>query len=70
MSSSRESAASVGWICGKCGSPLRFGKVNIAYLRSHFAVDLFNCSTCGLVLIPEELAMGKMQEVEKALEDK
>jgi hypothetical protein len=28
------------------------------------------CPKCGLVLITEELAMGKMAEAEKALEDK
>jgi hypothetical protein len=28
------------------------------------------CPRCGLVFIPEELALGKMAEVEKLLEDK
>ena len=46
------------------------GKVDISYLGSSFPVDLLQCPRCGLVLIPEELAMGKMNEVEKALEDK
>jgi hypothetical protein len=59
-----------GWTCADCGVPLELGKVNIAYLGSSFPVDLFKCPNCGLVLIPEELALGKMVEVEKALEDK
>jgi hypothetical protein len=59
-----------GWACANCGVPLELGKVNIAYLGSSFPVELLKCPNCGLVLIPEELALGKMAEVEKALEDK
>jgi ribosomal protein S27AE len=70
MSSPEESATPTEWLCGKCGEPLRTGKVNVAYLRSHFTVDLLKCSKCGIVLITEDLAMGKMLEAEKALEDK
>jgi hypothetical protein len=58
------------WVCADCGVPLQLGKVEIAYLGSSFPVDLLKCPRCGLVLIPEELALGKMAEVEKALEDK
>jgi len=39
-------------------------------LGSNFPVELYKCSQCGLVFIPEELAKGKMDQVEKALEDK
>jgi hypothetical protein len=42
----------------------------VAYLGNAFPVDLLKCSKCGLVLIPEDLALGKMVEVEKQLEDK
>jgi hypothetical protein len=59
-----------GWTCTNCGVELEVGKVNIAYLGSSFPVDLLKCPNCGLVLVPEELALGKMAEVEKALEDK
>ncbi len=58
------------WTCARCGEPLTQGKIEIAYLGSAFPVDLWHCSTCGLVLIPEELALGRMLEVEKMLEDK
>jgi hypothetical protein len=46
------------------------GKVTVAYLGSAYPVDLLKCPKCGLALVPEELALGKMLEVEKALEDK
>lgn len=58
------------WSCAQCGEPLVLGQVSIAYLGSSFPVNLLKCPNCGLVLIPEELALGKMAEVEKALEDK
>jgi hypothetical protein len=46
------------------------GKVNVAYLGSKFPVDLLQCPQCGQAFVPEELAMGKMAEVERILEDK
>jgi hypothetical protein len=57
-------------VCVKCGLPLTLGKVTLSYLGSNFPVELFRCSGCRLVHIPEELARGKMQQVEAALEDK
>ncbi len=59
-----------GWMCHNCRRPLQTAKVDIAYLGSAFPVELFQCTTCGLVLIPEELATGRMAEAEKILEDK
>jgi hypothetical protein len=70
MSATKEKGVPSEWVCGKCGEQLQFGKVGVAYLRSHFTVDLLKCSKCGLVLITEALALGKMVEAEKALEDK
>ena len=58
------------WLCSKCGLTLQVGKVNVSYLGSMFPVDLYRCSGCGQVFIPEDLATGKMAEVEKLLEDK
>jgi len=55
------------------GKPARLfapGKVDIQYLGNSFPVELLWCPNCGLALIPEELALGKMAEVEKMLEDK
>lgn len=57
-------------MCVKCGIPLTLGQVTLSYLGSSFPVELYKCAQCGLVYIPEELANGKMQQVEAALEDK
>ena len=70
MSEYVDISAYQGWVCADCGQPLVPGKVDISYLGNSFPVDLLKCPNCGLVLIPEELALGKMAEVEKALEDK
>ena len=59
-----------GWVCANCNIPMQLGKVDISYLGNSFPVDLLKCPNCGLILIPEEMALGKMAEVEKALEDK
>jgi predicted nucleic acid-binding Zn-ribbon protein len=59
-----------GWVCASCNVLMQLGKVDISYLGNSFPVDLLKCPNCGLVLIPEEMALGKMAEVEKALEDK
>ena len=57
-------------ICGKCGIPLRLETVNLSYLGNGFPVELPCCPDCGTVFIPEELATGKILDVEQALEDK
>lgn len=57
-------------VCVACNIKLTLGKVTLSYLGSSFPVELYKCSRCGLVYIPEELANGKMRQVEAALEDK
>ena len=59
-----------GWLCLKCNLPLEMGKVSVSYLGNGFPVDLPRCPGCGQVFIEEELALGKMAEVEKLLEGK
>jgi uncharacterized C2H2 Zn-finger protein len=56
--------------CTKCDVLLEPGKVNIRYMKSAFATELLKCPKCGQVYISEELALGKIFEVEKTLEDK
>ena len=63
-------SAQIDWVCSRCELPLETGKVNVGYLGSMFPVDLYRCPRCGQVFIPEDLAAGKMAEVEKLLEDK
>ncbi|PKN84062.1 MAG: hypothetical protein CVU46_15290 [Chloroflexi bacterium HGW-Chloroflexi-8] len=58
------------WMCANCNVPLVSGKVDISYLGNSFQVNLLKCPICNLVLVPEDLALGKMAEVEKSLEDK
>ncbi|HPF07709.1 MAG TPA: hypothetical protein PK293_16825 [Spirochaetota bacterium] len=57
-------------ICVKCEVALSIGKVTLEYMGNSFPVDLYKCPKCGLVYIPEDLALGKMNMAEKALEDK
>lgn len=57
-------------ICVKCNISLSPGKVTLSYLGSSFPVELYKCPHCGLTYIPEELANGKIKQVEAALEDK
>ena len=57
-------------ICGKCGSPLRLTEQPLDYLGHHFKHKLPSCRDCGNIYISKGIATGKMQEVEKAFEDK
>lgn len=59
-----------GWICNRCQAPLEVRKVRLQYFRTVFAFHLPTCPRCGMVLVVEELATGKMSEAEQALEDK
>ncbi|MGC8493917.1 MAG: DVU_1557 family redox protein [Syntrophobacteraceae bacterium] len=63
-------AAESEWLCSRCGLALEIGKVDVGYLGSVFPVDLYRCPKCGQTFVPEDLAEGKMAEVEKLLEDK
>lgn len=68
--SERDVAGAKDWTCGRCGEPLEMGQVVLAYMGSEFTVELPQCAKCGMVWVSEELATGKMAEVEKILEDK
>lgn len=70
MSEEKPSTDQPTWLCANCNIPLEVAKVDVAYLGNAFPVDLLRCPKCGLVLITEDLALGKMAEVEKQLEDK
>ena len=68
--SERAEAGCDGWICNKCGVPPEMRTVRLQYRRTIFALDLPACPKCGLILIDEELATGKMADAEEAIEDK
>lgn len=57
-------------MCARCRVPLETGKVILQYMGNDFPVQLPKCPVCGQALIPEELALGKILQVERALEDK
>jgi len=57
-------------MCSKCGIYLTMGSVTLSYLEASFPAELYSCAKCGLVYIPEDLALGKMANIEKTLEDK
>lgn len=59
-----------GWSCAKCGEALQKMPVKISYMTSVFEVALPRCPKCGYTFVPPDLALGKMLEVEKILEDK
>jgi hypothetical protein len=59
-----------GWTCGRCNKKLEPGKAQIRYLGKVFTVDVLKCPSCGMVMITEETAMGRIAEAEQLLEDK
>lgn len=59
-----------GLLCDKCQVLMEPGKVHITYLKSTFPAELLTCPKCGQVYVPEDIALGKMLEVEKTLEEK
>jgi hypothetical protein len=58
------------WSCCRCGQAMQPGPVQLSYMGNSFTLELPRCPTCGLILIPEGLATGRMAEVERILEDK
>ncbi|MDR1713578.1 MAG: hypothetical protein LBR39_05440 [Coriobacteriales bacterium] len=65
-----EFAGSEGWVCAACDLELAPKKVKLNYLKKDFEAELMCCPQCGNVFIGEPLALGKMLDVEKSLEDK
>lgn len=57
------------WVCS-CGGELKPAVVNATYLHGGFSITLMTCVKCGTPLVPEHLAVGRMYEVERVLEDK
>jgi len=57
-------------ICTKCNEELVLLPASVDYLGYHIAEKLPRCPTCGQIYISEELARGKISEVELELEQK
>lgn len=62
--------ARIEYHCMSCQVPLEPGQVELVYLGASFSVELPVCPCCGFALISEELAVGRMNEAERLLEDK
>ncbi|MDO5111166.1 MAG: hypothetical protein Q4E65_02560 [Clostridia bacterium] len=56
--------------CEKCGVEMVKGPVTLMYMGNDFPIEMPVCPQCGQYFIPEELALGKILQVERALEDK
>lgn len=57
-------------ICDKCKVEMKESEIEFSYLNRAFRHKVPRCPECGQVHIPEELAKGRMSEVEMMLEDK
>lgn len=56
--------------CLKCNVPLEPIKTTFRYLKHEFYVEVPRCPVCGQAYVSEELANGRMANVERSLEDK
>jgi len=56
--------------CCKCNVTLVSKRTDFRYLAHNFFADIPACPVCGQVYVSEELAKGKIAEVEKNLEEK
>ena len=56
--------------CDLCGVALEERKTHFNYLGHAFHTVLPCCPNCGQVYISEEIAKGRMAQVEMELEDK
>jgi DNA-directed RNA polymerase subunit RPC12/RpoP len=70
MKSEHVTSEDLQWKCSRCGCPLEIGPVTVEYMGNRFTTELAKCPQCGLILVSEKVALGKMAEVEQILEDK
>jgi uncharacterized protein with PIN domain len=59
-----------GLICARCNAPLEKSETKFDYLGHKFTHNVPKCPVCGMVYVSEELACGRIAEVETMLEDK
>jgi hypothetical protein len=58
------------WKCARCDRELVMKKAVLEYMGHTVAHEVPMCPKCGKIYISEELAEGRMSEVEQTLEDK
>ncbi len=56
--------------CCRCNVEMEEKKTTFLYLGQEIHNTALRCPKCGQVYIPEELAKGKIAEVETMLEEK
>ena len=57
-------------ICARCNVTLEKTETKFDYLGHKFTHTIPVCPVCGMVYVSEELAGGRIAEVETMLEDK
>jgi hypothetical protein len=57
-------------ICELDGAEMTPMEAGFSYLGRSFKHTVLRCPVCGQVYIPEETVIGRIKEVERALEDK
>jgi uncharacterized protein with PIN domain len=57
-------------ICELCDVEMEPIEAQFSYLKRTLKHVVLRCPRCGQVYVPEELAKGRMREVENALEEK
>lgn len=70
MKTEAASPEDLEWTCHNCRCALVVGQVTVSYMGNRFTTQMPHCPKCGLVLVSEAVALGKMAEVEQILEDK
>ena len=58
------------FICARCDREMEEADVTLTYLGHKVSARLPVCPQCGQVYISEEVVTGKIQRVERELEDK
>ena len=56
--------------CRRCGVDMELKETYFEYLGHGLHTKVPRCPVCGEVYIPEELASGKIADIERTLEDK
>jgi uncharacterized protein with PIN domain len=57
-------------ICERCNIEMEAMEAQFSYLKRTFKHKVLRCPKCGQIYIPEDLAKGRMREVEYTLEEK
>lgn len=57
-------------MCCVCNRMLVKTKVKLKYMNVKFETELYKCPECNQTYISEELAIGKIHDLEMALEEK